>query len=190
MMSQTFEHRIIPFAPRPDPASYVRERTWASILLVVVLALAVTVYRSTVTVPSTIAASPTAIASPTGKAPSEASPRGLVTSFGERRAHNGRYTAEIVEASPVAIDAAQSWTLHLARRGRRVSHATVAATAWMPDDTGRSPVAPSVRYVGGGDYRIDGLYFSRAGWWNVALVIDGKQGRDSVAFNVVIPPGR
>lgn len=178
MMSQTFEHRIIPLSPGHDPASHLFERTWTSILLVLVLALSMTAYRATVT------------ASPTVSAINEASPAGLVTSFGERRSHNGRYTAKIVDASPVAIDAAQSWTLHLSRRGRRVSHATVAATAWMPDDTVRSPVALSVRYVGGGDYRIDSLFFTKAGWWNVALVVDGNQGRDSVAFNVVIPSAR
>ena len=55
---------------------------------------------------------------------------------------------------------------------------------------GRAPVAPSVRYVGGGDYRIDNLIFPKAGWWNVALVIDGKRGTDSLAFNVVVPPAR
>ena len=178
MMSHTFEHHIVALPPRRDPASRLHERTRASLLLVVALALSMTAYRATLT------------ASPTVAAIREGSPAGLVTSFGERRSHNGRYTAEIVEASRVTIGAAQSWTLHLSRRGRRVAHATVAATAWMPDDSVRSPVEPSVRYVGGGDYRIDGLLFTKAGWWNVALVVDGKQGRDSLAFNVVIPSAR
>jgi hypothetical protein len=54
----------------------------------------------------------------------------------------------------------------------------------------RSPVVPTVRYVGGGDYRIDNVVFAKAGWWNVALVIDGKRGADSLAFNVVVPVAR
>jgi hypothetical protein len=33
---------------------------------------------------------------------------------------------------------------------------------------------------------VDGLRFARAGWWNVALVVDGGRGVDSVAFNVVL----
>jgi hypothetical protein len=178
MMSGTFEHRIVRLSPRHHQGSPPFERSWAMMLLVLVLALAMTAYRATVNAPPRVSAI------------NEALPAGLVTSFGARHSHNRRYTAEIGDASPVAIDTAQSWTLHLSRRGRRVSHATVAATAWMPDDTVRSPVTPSVRYVGGGDYRIDGLSFTKAGWWNVALVIDGKQGRDSVAFNVVIPRAR
>ena len=116
---------------------------------------------------------------------SDASASGFVTSLGERRSHNGFYSAEVISASPIAIGEAQSWTLHLSRRNRRVSHATVIAEAWMPETGERSTMRPSVHYVGGGDYRIDDLRFDRAGWWNVALVIEGRVGRDSVAFNLI-----
>lgn len=37
------------------------------------------------------------------------------------------------------------------------------------------------------DYRVDGLRFSRPGWWNVAQVIVGRGGVDSVAFNMIVP---
>lgn len=82
-----------------------------------------------------------------------------------------------------------SWLItdaRASRRARSVSHAAISAIAWMPDDTVRSPAALSVRYVGGGNC----FSFTKSGWWNVALVIDGKQGRDSVALDVVIPPAR
>ena len=177
MTSHTFEHPIA-LSPRHDLVPRLHEHVWAGLLLVLAIAMSTAAYRAIVT------------ASPAVSAIEEASPPDLVTSFSERRSHNGRYSAEIVEASPVAIGTAQSWTLHLSRRARRVSHATVVASAWMPDDGMRSPAVPTVRYVGGGDYRIENLVFTKAGWWNVALVIDGKQGTDSLAFNVVVPPAR
>jgi hypothetical protein len=175
MLPNTLEHRIIPLSARRDRASRLHERTWASLLLVLVIALSTAAYRASVPAASAV-----------GRI-GETAPAGLVTSFGERPSHNGRYSAAIVDATPAMVGAEQSWTLHLSRRARHVAHATVVATAWMPEDTVRSPASPSVRYVGGGDYRIDGLSFTKPGWWNVALVIAGKQGRDSVAFNVVVP---
>ena len=118
-------------------------------------------------------------------ATSDAPASGFVTSLGDRRSHDGIYSAEVVSTSPIVIGATQSWTLHLSRPNRRVSHATVSAEVWMPETGERASMRPSVTYVGAGDYRIDDLRFDRAGWWNVALVIHGRAGTDSVAFNVV-----
>ena len=56
----------------------------------------------------------------------------------------------------------------------------------MPETGIRSPRRPTAQYIGHGDYRIDSVYVSQPGWWNVALVIEGRMGRDSVAFNVVL----
>jgi hypothetical protein len=63
----------------------------------------------------------------------------------------------------------------------------VKVEAWMPDLGLRSQTRSIATYIGHGNYRVDSLPFSRPGWWNVALEIDGRFGRDSVAFNIVIP---
>ena len=82
----------------------------------------------------------------------------------------------------------QRWTVRLTRRDhRRLAGAHIAAEAWMPETGARSPLRPRVSYVGGGRYAIDGVYLSRPGWWNLALVIEGRAGIDSVAFNTVLP---
>jgi hypothetical protein len=112
---------------------------------------------------------------------------GVVTSFGMRRTHNGRYSAEIISASPIAIGLGETWTVHISRRSHLVSHASVKAHVWMPESDEHSPAASKIRYVGDGNYRIDNVLLTRAGWWNIALVIDGNRGTDSVAFNVIIP---
>ena len=41
-------------------------------------------------------------------------------------------------------------------------------------------------YLGGGQYRIDGIKFSMTGWWTLHFNISAKAGSDSVTFNVVL----
>lgn len=113
---------------------------------------------------------------------------GFVASIGRRASHVGRYHAEVVAFTPFATGARQSWIVSVTRRGhRRVRGAHLTVRTWAPETREVSPIAPSVRYVGGGRYRVDGIYFPRPGWWNVALVIEARTGVDSVAFNVVLP---
>jgi hypothetical protein len=113
---------------------------------------------------------------------------GVVTSFGYRASHNGRYHAEVVSATPMTVGEDQRWIVRLTRHDhRRLAAAHMTTDVWMPETGARSPVRPSVTYVGGGRYAIDGVNFSRPGWWNVALVIEGRAGTDSVAFNAVLP---
>lgn len=123
-----------------------------------------------------------------GPAPDAADAAGIVASVGHRASHGGRYHAEIVSATPFAVGVRQSWTVRLTRRGqRRVPGARLTVRHWAPETGEISPIAPSVRYVGDGRYHIDDIYFPHPGWWNVALVIDGAAGTDSVAFNVIMP---
>lgn len=123
-----------------------------------------------------------------GPPPDAADAAGIVASVGRRASHGGRYHAEVVSATPFAVGVRQSWTVRLTRRGqRRVSGARLTVRQWAPETGEISPISPSVRDVGGGRYRVDDIYFPRPGWWNVALVIDGAAGTDSVAFNVIMP---
>jgi YtkA-like protein len=113
---------------------------------------------------------------------------GVVTSFGYRASHNGRYHAEVVSVPPLSVGESQRWTIRLTRRNhRRLAAAHVTTNVWMPETGARSLVRPRVSYLGGGRYAIDGVALSRPGWWNVALVIQGRAGTDSVAFNAVLP---
>lgn len=117
----------------------------------------------------------------------DATPALVVASLGDRPSHDRRYRAEVVSVSSLEVGATQQWVVRVQRRDhRRVNGARIAARAWVPDDATRPDVRGTVSGVGGGRYRIDGLHFTRPGWWNVALVIDGGRGIDSVAFNVVL----
>jgi hypothetical protein len=112
---------------------------------------------------------------------------GAFASLGRRRSHNGRYHAEVVAVSALSSRGAAQWVVRLTRRDhRRLAGAKVTVQTWMPETSERSPSRAVASYVGGGRYLVDGIYFSRPGWWNVALVVDGRAGTDSVAFNVVV----
>jgi YtkA-like len=106
--------------------------------------------------------------------------------FGRRASHNGRYNAEVVSTrSTPAVGMPQSWTVSISRRNHRpVAHARLGVRTWMPETGERSAALATAHYVGGGRYVINDVSFSRPGWWNVALVIDGVAGTDSLAFNV------
>ncbi len=118
----------------------------------------------------------------------ESTTPGVVMSLGRRLSHNGRYFAEAVVDRPIVTGLPQTWTFRLTRRNsRRVAHARVSAEAWMPETGEHAALHPAVRYIGRGEYRIDDLRLPSPGWWNLALVIDGLAGTDSVAFNVILP---
>jgi hypothetical protein len=113
----------------------------------------------------------------------------MVASLGRRASHNGRYQAEVIAHDSLEVGRQQGWTLHVTQRNHRgLAHADVNVKSWAPETGEVSSTVATSRYVGGGNYRLDGIYFPHAGWWNVALVIAGANGADSVAFNVVIPP--
>ena len=116
-------------------------------------------------------------------------PQGTVASLDRRLSHNSRYRAEVESGASVALGTPAAWTIQLSRRNlRRVAHARVIGRTWMPETGEQSAEPTAARYVGGGRYRLEGITFTRPGWWNVALIIDGPNGVDSVAFNVVLPP--
>jgi hypothetical protein len=121
--------------------------------------------------------------------PRVATPPGTVLSFARRASHDRRYLAEVVATSATpAVNAPQSWEIEIRRRNhRRLANATVTARLWMPEARETMPTMLHATYVGRGRYRLSGLVLSRPGWWNIDLAIDGMSGRDSVAFNVIIP---
>lgn len=112
---------------------------------------------------------------------------GALTDFHLRPSHGGLYRGEVAEAT-VRIGESNQWVVRLADRGhRRLAHANIGVRVWMPETGVESPNRPAATYVGDGRYRLDGVRFPRGGWWNVALVVDGRAGVDSLAFNVRIP---
>ena len=116
-------------------------------------------------------------------------PPGAVASLGPITSHNGRFRARVVELSPSLSTAdTEPWVVGITTRmGRRVANAHVRVSASMPEFSNASAASPNVQYVGGGKYRVGGLHFDRAGWWNIALTVRARGRVDSLAFNIIVP---
>ena len=103
--------------------------------------------------------------------------------------HFRRIRGEVVAYSPaLMVGVTQRWTVRLeTRAGESLSDARVAVVAYMPESGERSQPSPVARYLGAGQYEIDGLRFWKPGWWNVGLAVQYSGGADSLAFNLIIP---
>lgn len=118
-------------------------------------------------------------------------PPGVIADFAARPSHSRLYRAEVVSASSLNVGVAQQWVVRLTGRNhRRLAHARVTVRTWMPMTDETSSRQATASYVGGGGYVLRNVLFTRPGWWNVDLVVDGLAGTDSVGFNVEIPRAR
>ena len=114
--------------------------------------------------------------------------RNVQTDFTLRPSHGGAYRAEVAVAPPViAVGAAATWVFRVTRRNhRRLASASVALQTRLVDRGDSATATLPARYVGESRYEVRDVRLTEPGWWNLALVIRGAWGTDSVAFNVVI----
>ena len=95
--------------------------------------------------------------------------------------HNRLYRASLVPSRG-------QWTLRLEKSDYEpVSDASLAMRAWMPEEPAVNEYQPRVIADGDGVYRVEGLRFDRAGWWNMKLNVTHAGITDSLAFNVIVP---
>jgi hypothetical protein len=89
---------------------------------------------------------------------------------------------------PIAINQIHSWTIHVATPdGRPVTDAAIAVGGDMPQHGHGLPTRPQVtRYLGNGDYLVEGMKFQMGGWWVVDFTIDAHGQRDTVRFNMIL----
>jgi hypothetical protein len=90
--------------------------------------------------------------------------------------------------SPIAINRIHSWVLHLETGdGQPVEAAKITINGGMPEHDHGLPTAPQVtRYLGNGDYLVEGIKFHMNGWWQMSFLITAGEQRDSVTFNLVL----
>jgi hypothetical protein len=133
-----------------------------------------------------------AVATPTAIRRATLAESSFAASFGPITSHHGRVRAEVVRAPAQMLGDSTSWIVKVeTRAGRGVAHARLAASTTMPEVFGHSESpARTVRYLGRGQYQIDGVRMDRAGWWNLGLVIRHRGSADSLAFNVIVPRSR
>ena len=89
---------------------------------------------------------------------------------------------------PLDLNEIHSWTVHIEDGdGNGVEEATILVDGGMPQHNHGFPTEPQItEELGGGDYLLEGVKFSMAGWWEMKLDISSKGESDSVVFNIVL----
>lgn len=87
---------------------------------------------------------------------------------------------------PVSINRIHNWVVHVETPdGSVVNNATIAFVGGMPDHDHGLPTLPLVtRYLGDGDYLVEGMRFHMNGRWQVTLTITVESSNDSVTFDL------
>lgn len=88
----------------------------------------------------------------------------------------------------IPVNKMHQWTLHVETvDGKPVENATITVDGDMPQHGHGLPTSPRVtKYLGNGDYLIDGMKFQMAGWWQMEFTIAANTQIDIVHFNMML----
>ena len=88
----------------------------------------------------------------------------------------------------VPVNQIHQWTLHVETAdGQPVENATIAVDGDMPQHGHGLPTQPRVtKYLGHGDYLVDGMKFQMGGWWLMDFTITTNGQADAVHFNMML----
>lgn len=106
-----------------------------------------------------------------------------------RKTENGLYTITIKpDIEPIVINQIHTWTLHVdGADGKPVENAVITVDGGMPQHGHGLPTEPKVTaYLGGGNYRVEGMKFQMTGWWEVKFNVTAAGKTDKVTFNLVL----
>jgi hypothetical protein len=95
------------------------------------------------------------------------------------------YTAS---TGTVPINQMHQWTLHLETKdGQPVENAVISVDGDMPQHGHGLPTRPRViKYLGNGDYLVDGMKFQMGGWWLMDFTVNANSETDAVHFNIML----
>ena len=98
---------------------------------------------------------------------------------------NYRFTLYSNE-SPIPLSRIHTWTVHIeSLDGTPVEHAKVYVFGGMPMHNHDFPTVPKAnKYLGNGDYLIEGIKFSMIGHWEIRLNIKKDKNEDRAIFKI------
>jgi len=106
-----------------------------------------------------------------------------------KKSQAGKFTVSITsKLDPVAINKMHSWVVEVkSPDGKPVENAKIGIDGGMPMHGHGLPTAPSMtKYLGRGQYLVEGMKFNMAGLWELKLAIDSGHNQDSVTFNLYL----
>ena len=88
----------------------------------------------------------------------------------------------------IPVNKMHQWTLHVETvDGKPVENATIQVDGDMPQHGHGLPTSARVtKYLGNGDYLIDGMKFQIVGWWLMDFTITADTQIDAVHFNMML----
>lgn len=101
----------------------------------------------------------------------------------------GLYSVEYTpQSGAIAVNQIHSWKLHVETAdGSPVEDAQILVDGDMPQHGHGLPTRPQVtRYLGNGDYQIEGVKFHMPGWWVMDFEIQAGGQTDTVRFNLLL----
>lgn len=104
-------------------------------------------------------------------------------------ADDKKYTVTLYSnQSPVPMQKIHSWTAHIEKQGKPVGNAKIYIHGGMPAHRHGFPTKPRVqKYLGNGDYLIEGVKFSMIGEWEMRINIKEPGQRDRAVFRIKLP---
>lgn len=92
----------------------------------------------------------------------------------------------IPDSETIPVNKIHTWTLHVETPdGAIVENAVITLDGDMPEHGHGLPTRPEVtRYLGNGDYLVEGLKFQMTGWWVMDFDITAGGETDRVRFNL------
>ena len=108
--------------------------------------------------------------------------------LGPRQSSTGLYMATLQPAESLRPRKLQTVQVALTdAKGRSVDGAVITVDGGMPQHGHGLPTQPRVtKALGDGEYVIEGVRFNMGGWWELRLAIAGKEGTDTVTFNLAL----
>lgn len=108
--------------------------------------------------------------------------------LGPRQSSSGLYTATLQPTESLRPRKLQTVQVALTdAEGHLVDGAVITVDGGMPQHGHGLPTQPRVtKALGRGEYVIEGVRFNMGGWWEFKLAIAGKEGADTVTFNLAL----
>lgn len=106
-----------------------------------------------------------------------------------RSSDNGFFDVSYSSATgTVPVNQMHQWTLHVETAGGDlVEDANITVDGDMPQHGHGLPTRPQVtKYLGNGDYLVEGMKFQMGGWWLMDFTITANGETDAVHFNMML----
>ena len=96
-----------------------------------------------------------------------------------------RVELEIEPSQPIVGSNAAILTVFDARSNQKIDDALIEVVPWMTMHGHGSPKKPAIKRSEGGRYRVENLYYTMEGDWDLIVTIQKGDSKDTATFPIV-----